>query len=109
MHSIVDHSITLRHVIEKVWGDKEEVFYCFVDFKKAFDTTPRDKLWCRMEELEIPLHYRAAVHRLYEEVKVKIRTSTDISKSFRSDVGVKQGALYPLLFLVYILINWKSG
>jgi hypothetical protein len=48
-HSTIDHSITLRHIIEKVWEKKEEAFCCFVDFKKAFDTVPRDKLWHRME------------------------------------------------------------
>ena len=58
----------------KRFGDKEEVLCYFVDFKKAFDTLPRDKLWYRMEELEISLHYKAIVHRLYEVVKVKIRT-----------------------------------
>ena len=63
-HSTVDHGIMLRHTVEKVWEDKEEVLCCFVDFKKAFDRVPRDKLWRRMEELEIPLHYRANVHRL---------------------------------------------
>jgi len=78
-HSTVDHGIMPRHIIEKVWEGKEEVFCCFVDFKKAFYTVPKDKLWSRMEELEIPLHYRAIIHRLYEEVKVKIRTSTGIS------------------------------
>jgi hypothetical protein len=31
------------------------------------------------------------VHMLYEEVKVKIRTSANIFESFRSDIGVKQG------------------
>ena len=78
-HSTVDHGITLRHIIEKVWEGKEEVFCCFVDFKKVFDTIPRDKLWSGMEELEIPLHYRLVVHRLYEEMKVKISTSAGIS------------------------------
>lgn len=34
-HFIVDHGITLRHIIEKVLEDKEEVFCCFVDFKKT--------------------------------------------------------------------------
>ena len=56
-----------------------------------------------MEELEIPLHYRVVVHRLYEEVEVKIITSVSISKSFRSDIGVKQGfSLSPTLFGLYI-------
>ena len=66
-HSIVDHGITLRHIIEKVWGGgKEEVFSCFLDFKKEFDIVPRDNVWRIMEELEIPLHYRVVVHRLYQ-------------------------------------------
>jgi hypothetical protein len=110
-HSTIDHSITLRNIIEKVWEKKEEAFCCFVDFKKAFDTVPRDKLWHRMEELGVPIHLRAAIHRLYEEVKVKIRTSTGISESFRSDIGVKQGCpLSPTLFGLYIdkLEEWLN-
>ncbi len=71
-HSIVYHCIALRHIIEKFWEKKEEVFCCFVDFRKAFDMVPRDKLFHRMEELGVPKHLRAILHRLYEEVKVKI-------------------------------------
>ena len=41
---------------------------------------PRDNIWHKMEELEIPRHLRETVHRLYEEVKVKIRTPTGISE-----------------------------
>lgn len=110
-HSIVDHGITLRHIIEKAWEKKAEVFCCFVDFKKAFDTVPRDKLWNRMEELGIPVHLRAVVHRLYEDVKVKIRTLDSISNSFRSDIGVKQGCpLSPTLFGLFIdkLEEWLN-
>jgi hypothetical protein len=111
-HSTVDHCITLRHIIEKAWEEKEEVFCCFVDFRKAFDTVPRDKLWSRMEELGVPRHLRAAMHRMYEEVKVEIRTSTGISESFRSDIGVKQGCpLSPTLFGLYIdkLEEWLNS
>jgi hypothetical protein len=39
-----------------------------------------------MEELGVPRHLREVVHRMYEEVKVKIRTSAGISGSFRSDI-----------------------
>lgn len=56
-----------------------------------------------MEEIGVLIHLRATVHRLYEEVKVKIRTSTDIFESFRSDIGVEQGCpLSPTLFGLYI-------
>jgi hypothetical protein len=65
-----------------------------------------------MEELGVPRHLRADVHRLYEEVKVKIRTSVDISEIFRSDIGVKQGCpLSPTLFGLYIdkLEEWLNS
>jgi hypothetical protein len=110
-HSTIDHGITLRHIIEKVWEKKEKVFCCFDDFKKAFDMVPREKLWHRMEELGVPMHLRATVHRLYEEVKVKIITSAGISGSFRSDIRVKQGcSLSPTLFGLYIekLEEWLN-
>jgi hypothetical protein len=109
--STIDHGITLRHVIEKVWEKKEEAFCCFVDFKKAFDTVPIDKLWNKMEGLGFPMHLRAILQRLFGEVKVKIKTSVGISESFRSDIEVKQGCpLSPTLFGLYIdkLEEWLN-
>jgi len=55
-----------------MWEKKEEVFYCFVDFRKTFDLVLRDKLWHKMRELGVPKHLRAVVHMLYEEVRVKL-------------------------------------
>ena len=64
-----------------------------------------------MEELGVPIHLRVTVHRLYEEVNVKIRMSAGISESFRSDIGVKQGCpLSPTMFGLYIdkLEEWLT-
>lgn len=114
-HSTIDHGITLRHIIEKIWDEKGEAFCCFVDFRKAFDTMPRQKLWDRMKYLGILEHFRAVVDRLYEEFLVKIRTQESTSESFRSDIGVKQGCpLPPTLFVLYIdkleeWLNLKGG
>ncbi|XP_057855964.2 uncharacterized protein LOC131065484 [Cryptomeria japonica] len=56
-----------------------------------------------MKDLGIPIHLRAVVHRLCEEVTVKIRTSDGLSESFRSDIRVKQGCLLScMLFGLYI-------
>ena len=65
-----------------------------------------------MEELGVPKHLREVVHKLYEEVKVKIRTLASISVSFRSDIGVKQGfPVSPTLFGLYIdkLEEWLNS
>lgn len=42
-----------------------------------------------MEELGVPDMHRDAVHRLYEKVRAKIRTSEGMSECFGSDTGVK--------------------
>lgn len=52
-----------------------------------------------MEELGIPKVYRAAVHKLFEQVRAKIRTKEGMSKCFGGNIGVKQGCpLSPTLF-----------
>jgi hypothetical protein len=55
------------------------------------------------EELGIPYGYRTTVHRLYEKVGAKIRTSEGMFECFGSDIGVKQGCPLSLtLFGLYI-------
>ncbi|KAH9299597.1 hypothetical protein KI387_031279, partial [Taxus chinensis] len=72
---------------------------------------PRKKLWDRMEELGIPDELRAAVHKLYEQVRAKIKTREGMSECFGSNIGVKQGCpLSPTLFGLYIdkLEDWLN-
>jgi hypothetical protein len=45
-HSMVDHCLTLQHMIEKTrYTKKAELWCCFMDFRKAFDMAPeRERL-----------------------------------------------------------------
>ena len=38
-----------------------------MDFRKAFDTLPRNNLWNRIEELKVPFELRVVAIRLYEK------------------------------------------
>ena len=82
----------------------KKLFYCFVDFKKAFDLVARGNLWRRMKNLHVPSEYTHAVSRIYQKVICCIRMGDGISKFFASTIGVKQGfPLSPTLF--GLLIN----
>ena len=50
-HSTMDHLITLRIIMEECRNDKSNLFCSFVDFRKAFDTVPRNNLWNRLKSL----------------------------------------------------------
>ncbi|GAQ86738.1 Reverse transcriptase-related protein [Klebsormidium nitens] len=100
-----DHLLALRVLIER-WGRGRDrhLFACFVDFKKAFDLVPRQKLWRRLKELGVGEEMLQSVQSMYTDVRCRVRGEGWISEeSFKSSWGVKQGCpLSPLLFGLYI-------
>ena len=65
----------------------KELYCCFVDFKKTFDMVPRDKLW----RTWVPGEYMVVISRIYEKVIYYVRMGEELSYSFTSTIGVKQG------------------
>ncbi len=57
--------------MEECRNNKSDLFYCFVDFRRAFDIFPRTKIWKRLEEIMIPLELMVVVTRLYEKAIVE--------------------------------------
>ena len=69
----MDHLVTLRIIVEECCNDESNLFFCFVDFRKDFDTVPRNNLWNRLEEINVPFKLRAAAIRLYDNVISKLK------------------------------------
>jgi hypothetical protein len=44
----------IRQLLEKHYANGREVHICFVDFKHAYDSIIREKIWAAMEEFGIP-------------------------------------------------------
>ena len=102
-HSITDHLVVLRIIVEECRNDKSNLFCFFVDFRKAFNMVPRNNLWNRLEELNFPFELRAASIRLYENVISKLKINEGWSQDIKCNIGVKQGCpLSPTLFGIYI-------
>ena len=102
-HRTTDQTFVLRTLIESARARKVPLFTCFVDFKKAYDTIPRDKLWEKLRRIGVSDEFVQAVQALYAEVPMGVQLPSGLSDTFMSELGVKQGCpLSPTLFGIFI-------
>jgi hypothetical protein len=103
--SIVDHIFTSRIISEEFHNTKTNLFCCFVDFRKAFDTIPRKNLSNRLEEITFPFKLRVVVVRLYGNAISKFKNHEGWLKEINYNIGVKKGCpLTPTLFAYTLTI-----
>lgn len=82
---------------------EREVYVVFVDFKRAFDSIPHDKLWAKLYNLGISVKIIRIIKSLYDHAKVRVKCRGLLSEEFEVSEGVLQGeSLSPLLFLLYL-------
>ena len=64
-HSTMNHLVTLRIIVKECRNNKSGLFCYFVDFRKDFDTLPRNNMRNRLDELKVPfeLSFRDKVIR----------------------------------------------
>ena len=108
-HRTSDNILILRTLIEsskalKTGKQHGRLYACFVDFRKAFDTIPREKLWQHLSSIGIQGNMLAALKAYYAEVQVCVDIPlVGRSPTFPSTIGVKQGCpMSPTLFGLYI-------
>ena len=88
---------------------QKNIYFCFIDFAKAFDCVDHDKVWKILQEMEIPDHLTCLLRNLYagQEATVITGHGTDW---FQIGKGVCQGCiLSPCLFNLYAeYILWNA-
>jgi hypothetical protein len=98
-----DNAFVLRHLIEKNFRQSKRVYTGFVDFKRAFDTVPRNTMLYKLHKAGVPQAVIRVIESMYSDNKSAVKLSAGITDTFPNTVGVKQGCpLSPLLFNVYI-------
>ena len=74
-HSTTYHLLTLRIITKEHRNNNCDPFCFFVDFRKSFDTLPRNNLWNRLEELKVPFELIVFATKLYEKVISKFKNN----------------------------------
>ena len=99
-----DHIFLLQTIIEKVVKkNKRRLYSVFIDFKKAYDTVDRGKLFRRLQEIGINGIFFKNIKAMYENVSYKIKIKDGYLDPISSNLGLKQGcSLSPMMFNLYI-------
>jgi hypothetical protein len=99
----VDAVFMLRHLVDKAHEGGKPLHAAFIDFRKAYDSVPRDLLWRCMQKIGIHGEIFDILQQMYNNVRLQVKVDNCYGTEFESLVGVKQGdPLSPLLFGLYI-------
>ena len=108
MHGTADSIFILKALIDKYVKSKSQrqrnmLFSCFVDFSKAFDRVPRNKLFDKLRTVGIKGHFLEVLISMYSNDKSAVKIENKITQTFLCHNGVKQGCmLSPTLFNIYL-------
>ena len=89
-------------IMEKAREFQKNIYFCFIDYAKAFDCVDHDKLWKILQEMGIPDHLTCLLRNLYASQEAAVRTGHGTTDWFQIGKGVCQGCiLSPCLFNLY--------
>ena len=89
-------------IMEKAREFQENIYFCFIDYGKAFDCVDHNKLWKILKEMRIPDYLTCLLRNLYAGQEATIRTGHGTTDWFQIGNGVCQGCiLSPCLFNFY--------
>ena len=78
---------------------KKKIYFCFIDYAKAFDCMDHNKLWNILKEMGIPDHLSCLLRKLYAGQEATVKTGHETTNWFQIGKGVRQGCmLSPCLF-----------
>ena len=83
-------------------SSRKNIYFCFIDYAKAFDCVDHNKLWKILQQMGIPDHLTCLLRNLYAGQEATVRTGHGTTDWFQIVEGVHQGCiLSPCLFNFY--------
>ena len=101
-----DQIANIHWIIKKARKFQKNIYFCFIDYAKAFDCVDHHKLWKILKEMGIADHLTCLLRNLYAGQEATVITGHGTTDWFQMGKGVHQGcALSPCLFPSICLSN----
>ena len=104
-----DQIANIFWIIEKAREFQKSIYFCFIDYARAFDYVDHSKLWKILKEMGIPDHLTCFLRNLYAGQEATVRTGHGTTDWFQIGKGERQGCILSLclfnLYAEYIMRN----
>ena len=89
--------------MDKYLSENKKFYFCFVDFRKAYDSICRRALFKKLLGYGVSTNFVSLLKNMYEKTKLSVRLPRGITDFFPSNIGLKQGCnMSPILFNRFI-------
>ena len=97
-----DQIANIRWIIEKAQEFQKNIYFCFIDYAKAFDCVDHHQLFKILKEMGIPDHLTYLLRNLCAGQEATVRTEYGTEDWLQIGKGVHQSCiLSPCLFYLY--------
>ena len=90
-----DQIANIRWIVEKSREFQKKIYFCFIDYAKAFDCEDHNKPWKTLKEMGTPGHLTWLLRNLYAGQEATVRTGHGTTDWFQIGKGVCQGCIVP--------------
>ena len=95
----LDQIANIHSITEKAREFQKNIYFCFIDYAKAFDCVDHNKPWKILKEMGIPAHLTCLLRKLYTVEEATVRNGHGKMDWFQTGKGVRQGCIFsPCLF-----------
>ena len=88
-----DQIANIHWIIKKARKFQKNIYFCFIDYAKAFNGVDHNKLWKILKEMGIPDHLTCLLRNLYVGQGATVRTGYGTTDWFQIGKGVHQGCI----------------
>ena len=108
-----DQVANICWIIEKAREFQKNIYFCFIDYAKAFNCVDQNKLWTILKDLGVPDHLTCLLRTLYAGQEATVRTGHGTTDWSQIRKRVHQGCILSScllnLYAEYLMWNARHG
>ena len=104
-----DQIANICWIVEKAREFQKSIYFCFIDYVKAFDCVDHNKLWKVLKEMGIPDHLTCLLRNLYVGQEATVRTGLGTTDWFQKEKEYVKAVYCHPAYLTYMQsTSWET-